>query len=75
MTDKQRDALKGYVFNLVLGWYGHKSIEHYIRVGFPEFRGIDKMSDEELLHLAGCVTIEDFEYLLHDMDTSVPRKI
>ena len=55
ISDKQRDALKSYIFDSCMSnMFGDGMEADYIRDGFPAFKGISHMTDEELLEEAGC---------------------
>jgi hypothetical protein len=55
LTDKQRTALKEYIFDACMSnMFGDGMEDDYIRDGFPVFKGINHMTDNELLEEAGC---------------------
>lgn len=55
LTDKQRLALQEYVFDCCMSnMFGDGMEADYIRDGFPAFKGISHMTDDELLEEAGC---------------------
>jgi hypothetical protein len=55
LTDKQRKELKKYIFDSCMGsMFGDGLEAEYIHGGFPAFKGIDHMTDDELIEEAGC---------------------
>ena len=55
LTDNQRTELKKYVFDCCMSnMFGDGMEDDYIRDGFPAFKGINHMTDDELIEEAGC---------------------
>lgn len=65
LTDEQRNKVKRYIFDSCMScMFGDGLEADYIRDGFPAFKGIDHMTDDELLEEAGMNETESLEELL-----------
>ncbi len=72
LTKEQRKALEAYVFDCcVSNMFGDGMENDYIMRGFPVFKGIDNMSDDELLAEAGCQSdLEEVKNFLEEVAKS-----
>jgi hypothetical protein len=71
LTDEQREVLKEYVFDQCLScMFGDGLEREYILGGFPAFKGIDQMTDDELIEEAGCDSQQALDELLKEIEES-----
>lgn len=60
LSSKQRSELKKYVLEACLSnMFGDGMEKEYILGGFPVFKGINHMTDDELLDEAGCIADDE----------------
>lgn len=71
LTDKQREDAKRYIFDQCMsGMFGDGLERDYVSDGFPAFKGVNHMTDDELLEEAGCETMEELKELLKEIEES-----
>jgi hypothetical protein len=64
LSDDQRNELKQHLYdNMLSCMFGDGLERDYIEDGFPVFKGINNMTDEELVEEYSTYVDEDDEYL------------
>lgn len=70
LTDKQREIVKKFVFNQQLNnMFGCGMEEEYVMNGLPQWKGINHMTDDELLAESGVMS-EDIPEFLKRVDNN-----
>lgn len=77
LTKVQRIALERYVFDSCLSnMFGDGMEDDYIMNGFPAFKGISQMTDDELMEEAGCHSDpEEVKSFLEEVATRITQVV